>query len=160
MLVAQPMIPTGITCDSTEIKLNNSDLAARYELMENGVGTGIIVPGNGGMIYFGYQHAGSYTIRGFYPAHPQCDTLMAGSLTIHPLPTVNAGNDTSMCPGHTIQITGTAANYNPTTILWSVSPPGAGSDFPTNTLTTIFTPTLGAGAVTLTLQVQRTSTDR
>ena len=64
-------------------------------------------------------------------------------------PVVNAGNDTTICAGTTIPISGTITG-GASTGTWSVSPSNGGTFGNTNNLQTTFTPSIG-GTITLTL---------
>lgn len=56
-----------------------------------------------------YQNAGTYQLGLAATNVGGCADTLYQTVTIHPLPPVNAGNDVSICPGTTIQLTATGA---------------------------------------------------
>jgi hypothetical protein len=64
-----------------EITLDGSETGVSYELFKDNVTTGIIVPGTGAPLSFGYlAQSGLYTAAGFTP---HCDETMVGQVYVH-----------------------------------------------------------------------------
>jgi PKD repeat protein len=67
-----------------ELTLDNSETGVDYELFLSNVTTGIIIPGTGSSISFGYQtETGIYTCVGHTG---QCSTAMVGNAYVHLIP--------------------------------------------------------------------------
>ena len=99
--------------------------------------------------------AGTASLRMTVTGNAPCNNTYQDDLTISitPLPTVNAGGDQTKCDLLPINLTATATNYDGGSILWSG---GNGIFSSANTLSTTYTPTatdLAAGTITLTAQV-------
>jgi gliding motility-associated-like protein len=56
-----------------------------------------------------YSVPGNYAVTLIELGTNGCSDTLTSSLTIHPLPPVNAGNDTSLCPGNTLTLLATGA---------------------------------------------------
>jgi gliding motility-associated-like protein len=74
-----------------------------------------------------YQNPGTFQIGLAATNVGGCADTLYQSVTIHPLPTVNAGNDVTICPGTTIQLTATGA----TTYTWESGTANGGNYTPT-----------------------------
>lgn len=99
--------------------------------------------------------AGTATVRMTVTGNAPCNTTYPDDLTITitPLPTVNAGGDQTKCDLLPISLVATATNFTGGSILWSG---GNGTFSDPNSLSTTYTPVaadLAAGTVTLTVRV-------
>ena len=120
-VVVQP-IPTIYTvtgtasiCDgqATSISLSGSQVGLNYELFLNGSSTGISIAGTGSSLVFpNISTQGTYTVEADVSSN-YCpgSYSMTGSatITVNPVPTVTAGNDTTICDGESIQLIGAAS---------------------------------------------------
>lgn len=71
------------TGGSSNIYLNGSESGVDYELFLDGVTTGDIIPGNGGVLHFIVNQEGEYTIVGTNKTTVTgCSNLMTGSLVV------------------------------------------------------------------------------
>ncbi len=110
-----------------ELTLDGSETGVDYELYLDGVTTGIIVPGTGSVISFGYQlDEGFYTAEG-YTDH--CLSVMIGSRWIHieemPLQAGTPEGADAVCNDEeTIYNTSGATNAD--TLIWTLDPESAG----------------------------------
>ncbi|NBV08035.1 MAG: PKD domain-containing protein [Flavobacteriia bacterium] len=73
-----------------------------------------------------YQNAGTYQLGLAATNVGGCADTLYQAVTIYPLPPVNAGNDVSICPGTTIQLTATGA----TTYTWETGTANGGNYTP------------------------------
>ncbi len=101
--------------DSSQIWMNYSEIGVTYELLLNGISTGVSVAGTGGMISFGYVTAvGTYTVQGIDDV-TSCISLMNGDVDVDivPLPTANVSGSTTICSGDNAAITVTFTGTPP-----------------------------------------------
>jgi PKD repeat protein len=121
--LAYNVTPQGANCEPTSIGLINSQLGVNYELIKNGLLTGIILPGTNSALSFPAQMVGVYKVLGKYIVSPFCSQLMADSVVVSARPTVYAGPNDSVCySAMTYQLSATGANYS--TIIWTTSGDG------------------------------------
>lgn len=99
--------------DSPEsITLSGSQVNHTYELLRNGVSTGISKPGNGFPLQFGViTNSGAYTAIALQNQY-QCSAQMAGQATVvkHPRPVANAGPDKIVPENSSALLTGSVEN--------------------------------------------------
>ncbi|TRZ73704.1 MAG: PKD domain-containing protein [Bacteroidetes bacterium] len=115
--------PAGANCEPTDIGLSGSQLGVNYELIKNGLLTGIILPGTGNVLGFLSQMGGVYKVFGKNTVPPFCSQLMADSAVVSARPVVDAGPNDSVCHSASIyQLSGTASNYS--SVSWSTSGDG------------------------------------
>ncbi|WP_299288841.1 PKD-like domain-containing protein [uncultured Mucilaginibacter sp.] len=89
---------------------------------------------------------GTYTVRNDITASGGCAaTFATGTITINPLPTVNAGMDKVVCSGETVPLNGTIGG-GASSATWSG---GTGTFSDVTSLQTVYTP--GAGETNVTL---------
>lgn len=85
--VIYDLVGDGVYCEGepgSEISLGDSESGVSYELFKDNVTTGIIIPGTGNGISFGYfEETGLYTASG-YTDH--CDENMGGQVYVHMQP--------------------------------------------------------------------------
>jgi len=87
------------TGESTNIYLNGSQPGVNYELFRDGIGTGTILSGNGGLLTFNVNQEGNYTIEATFTTTPTaCSVFMTGSATITeiPYPDINTNVTTDL----------------------------------------------------------------
>lgn len=97
----------GTVCEhdeGAEIYLNSSQTGVNYELLKDGMATGVVKPGSGESLFFGlYNLAGTYTVRAIHDENA-CSNLMSGAATINinpaPIPFSLSGNQW-ICAGGT-----------------------------------------------------------
>ena len=105
----------GSFCSSDKglpVKLSGSETGFNYELYLNGVASGNLVSGTGGEISFGNQlQAGMYTIVGYNPGNPSCQTNMKANaiVKINPVPVVSINNIHPICRGDSISLIASGA---------------------------------------------------
>lgn len=127
--------PQGANCEPTILGISGSQSGVNYELIKNGLATGIILPGTGSALSFGAQLAGVYSVTGKYPLSPNCHDSMAGTVIVNSPPTVEAGPNDSVChSAMTYTLSAIGSYYS--SLSWSSS----GDGFFTNgtTLTAIY----------------------
>jgi len=121
--VAYTITPAGVNCEPTVIGLDDSQTGVIYELIKNGIPTGITQTGTGSSLNFSSQNSGIYRIIGTLQSPPFCETLMTDSVVISPRPVVDAGANDSVCfPVASITVSATVANFS--SLLWSSSGDG------------------------------------
>jgi PKD repeat protein len=113
--------PPGANCSPTTIGLDGSQAGVTYQLYKNGAPVGLPLTGTGNSLSFGSQTAGNYLIIGIIVATSCADT-MTGTVIITPGPTVEAGNDTTVCYMNSVQLQGHSTSTS--TILWTSSGDG------------------------------------
>lgn len=160
MIVQKPLeftvIPGGANCEPTQVMLSGSEIGVSYELLKNGLPftLPIIVPGTGGMLSFGPQMGGNYSVRAT-TATLSCSLMMLDTVVVTPMPTVDAGADALVCSDATYQANAQVTGYS--SLLWTTSGDGLFSD---QTIPNpIYTPgivDLATAAVTLTLTAEGT----
>jgi PKD repeat protein len=109
------LMPAGVNCELTEVWLYDSQNGVNYWLIRNGLELSPWILGDGDSITFGLQPAGVYHAIGRYQ-NTLCAELMAGTVIVSPQPASFAGNDTSVCYGYSINLTGSATSYS--TVQW------------------------------------------
>jgi PKD repeat protein len=148
--------PAGDNCEPTVIGLSGSQVGINYELLKNGLSTGIILPGTGAALIFPAQMAGVYTVLGESMSLPYCTNLMNGSTVVSGAPVIDAGPDSAICvSASSYLLNATAVNYS--TVTWTTS--GDGNFINGSTLTpTYILGTLDKvnGTVILTIHVNGT----
>jgi len=153
--VAYTLMPPGQNCEPTLLFLNHSQAGVEYRLIKDGIPFGPWVPSpGGGMLPFGSQMSGVYQAIGRY-LNTQCADTMTGTVVVTAQPGSFAGNDTSVCYGYDITLTGSATSYS--TVLWITR--GDGVFTPNTSLVTNYQPgtqDLIQGSVWLILQVTGT----
>lgn len=110
-----------------EVRLEDSETGVDYELFENGATTGLVLPGTGELLSFGYQTLGNYTVTG---SNGNCTSNMQGvsQVFIIPLPGQAAQpagpNETcnNMLPAYT-----TTLPENSYWLIWTLTPAEAGT---------------------------------
>ena len=111
-----------------EILLDGSETGVDYELFLDAISTGTILPGTGSILNFGYQtDAGFYTIEG---QNTNCTLTMGGQALISiiiPPGTPGTPYGPDMVCNHESTIYTTTGSQNADTLIWSLSPPEAGS---------------------------------
>ena len=115
----------------SELILDDSETGVDYELFLDEVSTGIILPGTGDSLTFGFfTDDGLYTAEGY---NDYCLEAMVGQIYVHEIfppaqPSVPAGPE-AVCNSDTTTYTTTvvsgADNY-----VWSLNPPESGELFP------------------------------
>jgi large repetitive protein len=115
------VIPSGSNCSPTEVSIDGSQSGVTYQLYRNGVPSGVSLPGTGSALTFGMQPSGSYMVTGKFGS-TSCTDTMSGTITITPGPTVEAGNDTTICYLNPIQLQGHSTSTSST--LWTTSGDG------------------------------------
>ena len=143
-------------CEPANLYLYNSQEGVEYRLIQNGVlyGSSWILSETGGMLPLDTVMAGEYQAIGRYPESLCADT-MAGTVVITAQPNSFAGNDTSVCYGDSILLSGTATSYD--SVHWERIGDGVFSD--PDSLVTYYTPgplDLDRDSVWLILQVTGT----
>jgi hypothetical protein len=117
----------GLYCSSdagARLTLSGSESSSvNYRLYLNGNPTSTIIAGTGGVLDFGIQPSGTYTVRAFANAIANCPSsglLMTGSVVVQPRPaiaalivTTNNGSNT-FCPSETGVIIRVGSSSNPT----------------------------------------------
>ena len=142
-------------CEPASLYLDNSEEGVEYQLLKNGDpydGSWIQYNG-GGVLPLGNQlMAGVYQAIGrFIDTH--CADTMTGTVIVIAQPTSFAGNDTSVCYGDSITISGSATSYS--SVQWVSS--GDGTFSPDTSLITTYTPPgINNDSVWLILQVTGT----
>jgi len=125
------MVPDGGYCaggEGFEILLDGSQTAANYELFRNDTTTGIILPGTGEPLNFGYQSTlGIYTIT----VHSfTCSIAMNDSTNVYLLPAVETAaapsGSTEECNSNTGTEYTTPGAVNATYYIWQLIPAEAG----------------------------------
>lgn len=121
-----------------ELTLDGSEIDVDYELFLDDVTTGIIVPGTGSPISFGYQtDEGIYTVTGDAAF---CSTNMSGTIWVHeiylPEQAATPEGPESVCNDTTTSYS-TAGATNADTLVWNLSPSEAGTLSPNGTQATI-----------------------
>jgi PKD repeat protein len=128
--VVYNIVPQGLLCAETEIKLNGSQPGIEYTLKKNNIDLISTIPGTGIAISFGViSDPGTYTIIAYDP-NTECDSDMNGEVTITPGPFVynfvapDPVNGSSYCEGDdgvTLQLSQSqnGVEYQ----LWKVVPP-------------------------------------
>lgn len=105
--------------DSSQIWMNYSQVGVTYELLLNGISTGVTVAGTGSMISFGYVTVvGTYTVQGIDDV-TSCISLMNGDVDVDiiPLPTANVSGSSTICAGGSAPITVTFTGTPPFTFV-------------------------------------------
>jgi PKD repeat protein len=125
------MVPDGGYCEGGqgfEILLDGSQTTADYELFRNDTTTGIILPGTGAPLSFGFQSAlGIYTII----AHSfTCSIGMNDSTNVYLLPAVETAaaptGSAEECNSNTGTEYTTTGAVNASYYIWQLDPPEAG----------------------------------
>ncbi len=138
-----------------EIKLSNSDIGVNYQLYKDGVASGPLVPGTGSMLSFGFQTAGDYTVSG---VNGSCSASMQGTSSVYlidpPATASMPGGAASSCNNTPSTFTASLP-ANALTLVWTLSPPGAGSiSQPNSTTATVSWNTGFSGIVSVSVQGQ------
>ena len=113
--------PAGNNCNTAILGLSGSETGVRYELLKNGVATGLTRIGNGSPITFGLQPVGLYTVGAIVIA-TGCINTMSGIISVSPPPISDAGVDASSCGADIYTLNGQAYIYS--SCSWST--PGDG----------------------------------
>ena len=87
------------------------------------------------------------TLYTFTPSTGQCASTTTMTVDVNATPTINAGNNTSICVGNTVNLSGIIGG-SATSATWS-APSGTFSD--ATNLTTTYTTSITSGSITLTL---------
>lgn len=83
----------------------------------------------------------------FTPSSGQCATTATMTVTVNETPTVNAGNNTSVCVGNTVNLSGVIGG-SAASATWSAA---SGTFSDVSSLTSTYTPSITSGSITLTL---------
>ncbi len=159
-LVSSPVINAGINdiaCEGSIFTVMTATAVNYATITWTTNGTGVLSNSNSLNPSYIPSHgdalAGSVTLTMTASGIGPCTGTVTDAmvLTIAPLPTVNAGNDLSVCGADPVSVTAAfAQNY--TILLWSTS--GSGTFNDPNNINTIYTPSaadVAAGSVILTL---------
>jgi len=133
--VAFDITPAGENCSPTTIGLSGSQIGVAYQLIKNSAPSGTPQVGTGNALNFGSQTEGAYRIVA-NDLTTNCRDTMPGTIIITPGPTVIAGNDTTICTTHTLNLNGHAYDY--TSVQWFTSGDGSFSDV--TILNPVYTP--------------------
>ncbi|TSA24239.1 MAG: hypothetical protein D4R67_12205, partial [Bacteroidetes bacterium] len=148
------LMPAGMNCEQTEVWLDDSQNGVYYRLIQNGIEMGPWIPGDGDSITFGLQPAGIYQAIGRYQ-NTLCADTMSRTVIVTAQPVAFAGNDTSVCYGYSITLSGAATSFS--SVQWVRR--GDGTFSPDTSLVTTYNPgnqDLINGSVWLILQVTGT----
>jgi len=143
-------------CEGTagvEVTLDGSETSVDYELLLDGVSTGVVVAGTGSALSFGFKTVeGIYTIVGFTD---YCDFIMYGTAYIYPIEIPGQAEmpigDVSVCVGETTYYT-TAGASSAEAYVWSINPPEAGTLTPNELMATIVWSSSFSGDATISVQ--------
>ena len=111
---ADPVICSG---ETTDLVLSSSENNMEYFLYRDGTEVSSVpVSGNGNSITFTVSEAGDYTVLAKNSFEENCSKVMNGTatVTVNPTPDVTAVNDSPVCAGEDINLTGNADNGTPT----------------------------------------------
>lgn len=102
-IIAYDLTHSGNTCGGpVTIGLSDSENGVSYQLYLDGNPHGGTFNGTGSAISFGnYSTVGTYTIGVIDIDVGTCSTMMNGSVTIDPLPSITLGGNPSICAGTT-----------------------------------------------------------
>jgi len=116
-IVHQPipysMIPDGVVCEPTEIKLEDSEVGVNYQLMHGNNPVDPIVAGTGEEISFGIQTLqGTYTVEATLADNPFCSTLMNNSISIEVTTVYSVIPQGIHCQGVEIKLNGSQSGVD------------------------------------------------